>query len=92
MPTPASIDEADFIKDPPPGYLCPPLLWILRAYCVGLLKTCGYVIQRVKTESYYEVSPLSVPQLLLVHHSLTSDRVGGGFRQQHLPSHASRRR
>ena len=56
MPAPTSIEEADFIKDPPPGYLRPPLLCILRAYCLGVLKTCGYVIQRVKTESYYEVS------------------------------------
>lgn len=56
MTAPKSIDEADFIKEPPPGHPRPPLLAILRAYCVGLLKTCGYVIQRVKTESYYEVS------------------------------------
>ncbi|TVY62254.1 N-alpha-acetyltransferase 35 NatC auxiliary subunit [Lachnellula suecica] len=28
---------------------------ILRAYCLGLVKTCGYVNQRVKAEHYYEV-------------------------------------
>lgn len=65
MPAPQSIDEADFIKEPPPGYLRPPLLVILRAYCIGVLKTCGYVIQRVKTESYYEVSFSSNLQLPL---------------------------
>ena len=35
---------------------------ILRAYCLGLLKTCGYVNQRVKSEHYYEVPLLSFPQ------------------------------
>lgn len=29
---------------------------ILRAYCVGLIKTCSYVNDRVKAEHYYEVS------------------------------------
>jgi hypothetical protein len=28
---------------------------ILRAYCLGLIKTCGYVNERVKAEHYYEV-------------------------------------
>jgi hypothetical protein len=28
---------------------------ILRAYCLGLVKTCGYVNERVKAEHYYEV-------------------------------------
>lgn len=35
---------------------------VLRAYCLGLLKTCGYVNQRVKSEHYYEVLLLSSPQ------------------------------
>ena len=56
MPEPESLEDADFIKDRPSGYQRPPLLLILRAYCVGLLKTCGYVVERIKTESYYEVS------------------------------------
>lgn len=29
---------------------------ILRAYCLGLIKTCSYVNERVKAEHYYEVS------------------------------------
>ncbi|SPO03441.1 related to MAK10 Glucose-repressible protein [Cephalotrichum gorgonifer] len=54
MPTPKTIEDADFIRKSPPGYLRPPLLQILRAYCIGVLKTCGQVVQRVQTESYYE--------------------------------------
>ena len=29
---------------------------ILRAYCLGLLKTCWFVNNRVKSEHFYEVS------------------------------------
>lgn len=32
----------------------------LRAYCLGLLKTCGHVNNRVKAEHYYEVSSFGV--------------------------------
>jgi hypothetical protein len=31
---------------------------VLRAYCLGLVKTCGYVNERVKAEHYYEVIKL----------------------------------
>lgn len=40
---------------------------ILRAYCLGLIKTCGYVNQRVKSEHFYEVlfRKFLIPQSLL---------------------------
>lgn len=66
MPEPECLEDADFIKNGPPGYQRPPLLGILRAYCIGLLKTCGYVVERIKTESYYEVSTSSVLPALWV--------------------------
>lgn len=28
---------------------------VLRAYCIGLIKTCSLVNSRIKTEHYYEV-------------------------------------
>jgi hypothetical protein len=36
----------------------PLVLQILRAYCVGLIKTCSHVNNCVKSEHYYEVSKL----------------------------------
>lgn len=33
------------------------LLHILRAYCLGLLKTCWHVNNRVRSEHFYEVNP-----------------------------------
>ncbi len=33
----------------------PLTLSVLRAYCLGLIKTCSYVNARVKSEHYYEV-------------------------------------
>ncbi|TDZ23369.1 N-alpha-acetyltransferase 35, NatC auxiliary subunit [Colletotrichum orbiculare MAFF 240422] len=53
MPDPATLDEAHFIRSAngtPPS----PMHAVLRAYCLGLLKTCGDVNERIKNEHYYE--------------------------------------
>ncbi|CCF40968.1 hypothetical protein CH063_02480 [Colletotrichum higginsianum] len=53
MPKPATIDDAHFIRNAsgtPPS----PMHAVLRAYCLGLLKTCGNVNERIKNEHYYE--------------------------------------
>ncbi|KAK2000226.1 Mak10 subunit [Colletotrichum falcatum] len=53
MPKPATIDDAHFIRDAngtPPS----PMHTVLRAYCLGLLKTCGNVNERIKNEHFYE--------------------------------------
>ncbi|RYP84567.1 hypothetical protein DL769_001155 [Monosporascus sp. CRB-8-3] len=55
-PTPTEITEADFTRDPELRDKQPKLLFILRAYCVGLLKACHFVNELVKAEHYYEVS------------------------------------
>ncbi|RYP11545.1 hypothetical protein DL765_007734 [Monosporascus sp. GIB2] len=55
-PTPTNIIEADFARDPELHDKQPKLLFILRAYCVGLLKACHLVNELVKAEHYYEVS------------------------------------
>lgn len=56
-PTPISVGEARFVRNAPND--CPSrssMLEILRAYCLGLLKACGYVNERIRSEHYYEVS------------------------------------
>ncbi|KAL7795191.1 Mak10 subunit, NatC N-terminal acetyltransferase domain-containing protein [Trichoderma ceciliae] len=54
MPDPRSIQEAAFIRsgnhDPNERLM----LQVLRAYCLGMLKSCGYVNERIKSEHYYE--------------------------------------
>ncbi|KAF4340483.1 MAK10 glucose-repressible [Fusarium beomiforme] len=54
-PTPQKIEDAHFVRNAPDG---PPgrsdMLEILRAYCLGLLKACGYVNERIRSEHYYE--------------------------------------
>lgn len=54
-PTPTNITEANFIRDPELRNKQPKLLFILRAYCVGLVKACHYVNEIVKEELCYEV-------------------------------------
>ncbi|TVY38701.1 N-alpha-acetyltransferase, NatC auxiliary subunit [Lachnellula subtilissima] len=52
-PCPTSLEQTYFDK----SESCddePLMHQVLRAYCLGLLKTCGYVNQRVKSEHYYE--------------------------------------
>jgi N-alpha-acetyltransferase 35, NatC auxiliary subunit len=54
VPTPSTISEADFIRDAAKAELRSPMHLVLRAYCLGLLKTCWYVVERVKFENYFE--------------------------------------
>lgn len=55
QPTPETIEAADFIRDPTPGSRRDPMHGALRAYCLGLLKACGHVNDRIKYEHSYEV-------------------------------------
>ncbi|KAK9426336.1 putative Amino-acid N-acetyltransferase subunit Mak10 [Seiridium unicorne] len=59
QPTPTSLAEADFERNPKektPGSSegKSPFLFVLRAYCVALLKNCYFVNELVKDELYYE--------------------------------------
>lgn len=56
-PEPVSLEDADFVRNRSPGSDRDPLLAILRAYCLGLLKACWYVNERLVQEHYYEVTP-----------------------------------
>lgn len=63
MPTPSTIDAAHFIR--PQTHFSPsPMHMVLRAYCLGLLKACGQVNDRIMLEHFYEVSPPSDRSLL----------------------------
>ncbi|KAI6378073.1 hypothetical protein MCOR25_002319 [Pyricularia grisea] len=63
-PTPQTIDEAHFIRrcdfnstetgNGNGSELEAAMHTILRAYCLGLLKTCWYVNEQIKSEHYYE--------------------------------------
>jgi N-alpha-acetyltransferase 35, NatC auxiliary subunit len=54
-PTPLSLDQTYFDRSESFSEHEPLTLQILRAYCLGLIKTCWYVNNRVKSEHYYEV-------------------------------------
>ncbi|KAK5660650.1 hypothetical protein OQA88_12014 [Cercophora sp. LCS_1] len=56
VPSPSTIDEADFIRSRDPNAPRDPMFAVLRAYCLGLLKACWYVNDRIKFEHYYEAS------------------------------------
>ena len=54
-PCPTSLDQTYFDKSESCSSDEPLTLQILRAYCLGLVRTCSYVNNRVKSEHYYEV-------------------------------------
>ena len=56
MPNPHSIHDAKFIRQATNAANQQPMLQVLRAYCLGMLKACGYVNERIKSEHFYEVS------------------------------------
>lgn len=67
MPNPLSIHEATFVRRAYDDANRQPMLQILRAYCLGMLKACGYVNERIKSEHYYEVST-RIPGLAVANH------------------------
>ena len=54
MPVPSSIDQAYFVRHGKLDANRQPMLQVLRAYCLGMLKACGYVNERIKSEHFYE--------------------------------------
>lgn len=60
-PAPTTLEQADFLRDRPGEQQL--LHRVLRAYCLGLIKTCWFVNERIKFEHYYEVRPCSTPKI-----------------------------
>ncbi len=56
-PEPKTIEEARFDRERTPGPSNRMLHLVLRAYCLGLIKTCDFVHRKISSEHYYEVSP-----------------------------------
>ncbi|PSS22902.1 hypothetical protein M430DRAFT_33575 [Amorphotheca resinae ATCC 22711] len=54
MPTPTSLEQTYFDKGGSCSVDEPLTLQVLRAYCLGLIKTCWFVNNRVRSEHYYE--------------------------------------
>ncbi|PTB43457.1 uncharacterized protein TrAFT101_002016 [Trichoderma asperellum] len=54
MPEPRSIEEATFVRNGNHNPNEQLMLQALRAYCLGMLKSCGYVNERIKSEHFYE--------------------------------------
>lgn len=55
MPNPKNADQAQFVRRQDAEANQEPMLQVLRAYCLGMLKACGYVNERVQSEHSYEV-------------------------------------
>ncbi|KAH8878984.1 Mak10 subunit [Thozetella sp. PMI_491] len=53
-PAPETLADADFIRNRKESDPRDPMLTVLRAYILGLLKACWYVNERIKYEHYYE--------------------------------------
>ncbi|KYK55707.1 Mak10 subunit, NatC N-terminal acetyltransferase [Drechmeria coniospora] len=54
MPSPHSTNEATFVREPDGAATEQPMLLVLRAYCLAMLKACNHVNERIKSEHYYE--------------------------------------
>jgi N-alpha-acetyltransferase 35, NatC auxiliary subunit len=81
MPAPLSIDETHFDKIENGSADEPLTLQILRAYCLGLMKTCSFVNNRVKSEHYYEVCSCI---FLIVVNVFLQGSLGRGFCHPYL--------
>jgi hypothetical protein len=55
MPTPLKVEDTYFDRSESCSNDESLQLQVLRAYCLGLVKTCSFINDRVKAEHYYEV-------------------------------------
>jgi hypothetical protein len=78
--SPETIQDADFIKNRPADAPRDPMHGALRAYCLGVVKACCYVNERIRSEHSYEVSV----SLLLGSSGSTDVRQGRGLRHKHI--------
>ncbi|KAK5285523.1 N-alpha-acetyltransferase, non-catalitic subunit, partial [Cryomyces antarcticus] len=53
-PDTKTLEEAQFFRGREPAWKNRPLMQALRAYCLGLIKTCDLVIRTVISQHYYE--------------------------------------
>ncbi|KAK4205748.1 putative MAK10 subunit [Triangularia verruculosa] len=53
-PEPLILQDADFIRERIAKEQRDPMHVVLRAYCLGLVKCCWYINDRIKFEHYYE--------------------------------------
>lgn len=63
MPNPKNADQAQFVRRQDAEANQEPMLQVLRAYCLGMLKACGYVNERVQSEHSYEVCLETQPRV-----------------------------
>lgn len=88
MPFPQTITEAHFIRNGEGAVDYDmmnknPVASILRAYCLGLLKSCHFVNERIKSEHYYEVWSSTICPVFQ-HERRADVRAGRGFRDEHV--------
>lgn len=59
-PEPKTLEEAQFYRGSvPDGKIPGPLLEVLRAYCLGLVKCCDFVIAKITSRDYFEEEDFS---------------------------------
>lgn len=59
-PEPQTLEQAQFFRGPVPESRRPgPLLEMLRAYCLGVVKCCDFVIAKITAGNYFEEEDFS---------------------------------
>ena len=86
VPTPRTLEEADFVRDPAARERRHPMPMVLRAYCLGLLKSCSSLISHIKREVYFEVRKADPGLLQCVLTNQEEDIVTNTYRRQLLDS------
>ena len=54
-PEPKNVEQASFCREENNEQDNPMVNVVLRAFCLGLIKSCGLVLSRITKEHYYEV-------------------------------------
>ena len=79
--SPETIQGADFLKNCAAEAPRDPMLGALRAYCLGVVKACCYVNERIKYEHSYEVG---LPLASLYPVAMTDSHQGRRLRDKYV--------
>ena len=88
-PEPKTLDQARFDRDNHAASGNEMVHVVLRAYCLGVVKSCDLVHRTISSELYYEVSrstetPTIAAGLFTIFLQLAELKLGRRFRHKHL--------
>lgn len=88
-PEPKTPEEARFDREGKTGDENPIVHLVLRAYCVAVIKACGFVYHTICSQHFHEASLIKIFRSQYFQGACADYSAGGRFRKQSVSSEAA---